>query len=600
MTKYLNLKSLFLSIAILSGGLGFSSCSDDDDPVLTGTGIENAKWSDVNDASLKGETLIFEFEAAASWTASSDDDWCKVLTPQGGAGKSSLRMKVEPNDGKFGRSTTVKVQVSGYSEPCALTVRQGDGFVESGDNRYRDVNEWTYDLMSKNYLWNGNIPDLLLDYSIDYNQFLTSILSGVAENDDVNHDDGLWIDGQRVQFYSRIESNAPTSRTVGEASSDAGLMVTPTILGYGDDAPCGFAIMWVTPGSAAAEAGAQRGDFISRVNNIKVTETNYQQLGIQLLNGNVTVDLNSVEFNNGVPTVTNRVASVTIGSHEYVEPAIYKAAVVTASNGKKVGYLMYMNFHNDYDDELIRQFSMFKSENIDELVIDLRYNNGGHVLASTVLGTLVAGEAHKGQTYLRTTYNAMRTANGEEGIYRIGDAANPEIPSGYDKIAEALGSSLNLSQVYVIGTINTASASELLINGLRGLDIKVNLIGTTTQGKNCGMEGWQKRSGNYSFILYPITFYCENAKGFRDYADGFKPDLEIDDTAIYPGDFGTMDDIMSGYAITWASTGNKPNLSRAGSDFDGRAGITVLKPTDEMLVPLTRRHGGSLTLPKEM
>ena len=592
-------KSFALSALIGSMAFGFTACDDDDDE-LPGSGIETAQWSAVNDADLKGQLLIYEFEAPSNWTATSNQEWCEVLTPSGYSGTSSLRLKVAPNDGKLGRSAEVTVKINGYAEPCVLIVRQGEGVVEKGEGRFRDVNAWTFDIMKQYYLWNEPVADLLLDYSLDYDQFLTQMLDGVAESNDVNHDDGMWQNGQRVGYYSNIQSNAPLSRSAGESYSDAGLAVMPTILGANDDAPCGFAVMYVTPGTAADQAGVRRGDFISKVNNIAVTQSNYQSLGNSLLNGNVTVDLNTVEFNNGVATVTTRVASVQIGRTTYVDPAIYKSTVITANNGKKIGYLLYMNFHMDYDSQLLEIFNQFKAEGVSELIIDLRYNNGGHVLSSTVLGTLVAGQAHQGQTYLRTTYNAARTAAGEVGVYNIGEAANPETSAGYEPIAQALNSALNLSHVYVIGTENTASASELLINGLRGLDIDVRLIGTTTQGKNSGMEGWQKRAGSYNFVLYPITFYCENAKGFRDYADGFKPNFEFDDSQYFPGDFGTTDDRLSYIAIYWAANGNKPSLASAPASRAAASGVHMLKPSKQMKAAFSRNMGGSRTIVKEM
>lgn len=598
MTKFKYFKTILLSAALCSAGVSFTSC-EDDDTVQPGSGIAEAQWQAVNDADINGQTLIYEFEAPASWTASSNKSWCKVLTPSGFAGLSSLRIKVEPNDGKLGRSAEVSVQIAGYAQPCVLIVRQGDGVLEKGEGRFRDVNAWTYDIMSQYYLWNEGIPNIILDHSLDYDRFFAQILDGVAENNDANHDDGQWIDGQRVGYYSNIQSNAPLSRSAGETYNNAGLAVMPTILGANDNDPCGFAVMFVTPGTAADQAGVRRGDFIMKVNGIAVTQNNYMQLGNYLLSGGVTADLNSVTFNNGVATINNRVPSVTIGRSSYVDPAIYKASVITAANGKKIGYLLYMNFHMDYDAELIEKFNQFKAEGVDELVIDLRYNNGGHVLSSTVLGTLFAGQSHRGQTYLHTTYNSARAAAGEEGFYTIGEAANPEIEGGYDYIAQALNSSLNLDHVYVIGTQNTASASELLINGLRGLDIDVRLIGTRTQGKNCGMEGWQKRAGSYSFILYPITFYCENAKGFRNYSEGFMPDFEYDDTNIYPGDFGTNDDSLSEIALIWAATGSKPSFNSA-MGSRGATGLHLLKPTKEMKSVFTRNMGGSRTVVKDI
>ncbi|MDE7126243.1 MAG: hypothetical protein K2O12_07200, partial [Muribaculaceae bacterium] len=535
-TKKLWNLMLALGIAILSAG--FVSCSDDDNPSLPGNGIENAQWAEINDVAIEGEILVYEFDAPAAWTAVSSESWCKLLTTKGGKGTSSLRIDVEPNEGDMGRSATVTIQLEGYADPCVITIRQGDGFLEKGDGRYREVNQWIYEMMGTYYLWNEPISELRLDYSLDYQLFLSSVLNGVASFNDVNHDDGYWVNGQRQAYYSYIQSNAPISRSAGETFTSSGLMIIPTILGPNDDDPCGFAVMWVIPGSPADEAGVKRGDFIRTVNKVAVTTTNYVSLGNSVLNGNVTVDLNSVKFVNGVAQITNRVSSVLIGKDTFVDPSIYKWDVITADNGKKIGYLLYMGFHSNYDSKLIEVFSQFKSQGIDELIVDLRYNNGGHVVSSTVLGTLIAGQAHKGDIYVRTTYNKNRTEAGEVGEYRIGVSDNPESTAGYDLIAQALDKSLGLNQVYVIGTATTASASELLINGLRGLDIKVNLIGTTTNGKNVGMEGWRKKINNYSFEFYPITFYCENAKGFRDYSNGFKPDLEVDDSPIYPGDFG--------------------------------------------------------------
>lgn len=574
------------------------SCSDDDTK-LPGHGIENSQWADINDVDINGQTLIYEFDAPGRWSATSSDEWCQLLTESGIAGKSSLRMKVAPNESDYGRSATVNVQVEGYSEPCVLTIRQGEGYLEKGDGKYRDVNNWIYDLMSANYLWNENIPELTLDYSLDYQKFLSMILTGVSGYDDVNHDDGYWLNGERLAYYSYIESSAPVSRSAGDRYTDSGMSIIPTILGPNDDDPCGFAVRWVTPGSPAAEAGVKRGDFITTVNKITVTQNNYQSLGNSVINGNVTIDLNDVEFVNGSAQITKRVESVLVGKNSYTDPSIYKATVVSTNNGKKVGYLMYFGFHMNYDNQLNEIFGQFKAEGIDELVIDLRFNPGGHVLSSTVLGTLVAGQAHKGDVYVRTTYNASRTAAGQTGVYKIGEGANPESANDYAPIVTALSNSVGLNRVFIIGSANTASASELLINGLRGLDITVNLIGTQTQGKNVGMEGWQKKFGSYNFIFYPITFFCENGKGFKDYGDGFTPDLYVDDSTTYPGDFGTMADLLSNAALTWAATGQKPNMNSTTSR-SSNGNIKVLKQTKEMKAQLERRKGGSLTQPREI
>ncbi|MCM1293611.1 MAG: S41 family peptidase [Bacteroides sp.] len=573
----------------------FTSCNDDDDPIQPGAGITDAQWEAVNDVDIDGQTLIYEFEAPAAWTATSVDEWAHVLTESGPAGLSTLRIKVDPNEGLEGRSTDVNVKVSGYAEPCVLTLRQGEGMLERGNDRYRSVNKWIFDYMSEKYLWNDHMADLKLDYSLDYDQFLSCILNGIAEFDNVNAEDGHWVNGKRENWYTYLISNAPLSRAVGDTNTDSGLAIMAASMDTADGMVYGYAVVWCTPGSPADAVGLKRGDFIDKVNDVAVTDRNFQSLANQVLNGNCTVSVNDVEFSStGVCTLTSKGASF-VSKYSYPDPSIYASRLITLNNGSKVGYINHMGFHRNFDAQVIDVFDQFKQANISDLIIDLRYNPGGHVLSSVVLGTLVAGSAHQGELYVRTTYNKTRTEKGEVGEYRIGVADNPELYGGYDKIPEALGKSLGLQKVFVITSESTASAAELVINGLRGLGLTVNIIGTTTNGKNVGMEGQQYTYRNYPFLFYPITFYCENAKGFKEYSDGFKPDVEFDDSNYYPYDFGTTNDPLTYYALSWIANGSKPSvsgISRGGSINK----IHRLKDTDEMLNVYTRRQGGNIQL----
>jgi len=148
----------------------------------------------------------------------------------------------------------------------------------------------------------------------------------------------------------------------------------------------------------------------------------------------------------------------------------------------------------------------------------------------------------------------------------------------------------------VLVSQTTASASEMVINGLRGLDIEVNLIGQTTNGKNVGMEGVMRSFYNHEFLLYPVTFYVENAKGFRDYSTGFVPDVEIDDSAIYPGEFGTMEDQLGYIALVWIKSGKKPELQASSLT---RGGGSPMKPFGDLwdIRPI-RPMGGAVMRPR--
>lgn len=587
--------TLSLLVTILLTGSILSSCEEKKETVISGTGINEATWVEINDAAIDGEILPFEFMADGAWFAtSSEEDWCKILGYSGPAGLSALRIKVEPNGGDMGRSAEIIVKVKGAPQVCRFTVRQGDGLIERGSGKYREINRWMFDFMSENYLWNESMPSLLLDYSLDYQSFLTQTLQGIAAQGDVNHDDGLWENGKRKAFFTYVQSKAPVSRATGVEYNDGGILkIQATQLGNGSDGPVGYVVIAVTPGTEAHRAGIKRGDFINRVNNIAVTAENYQTLARNVYNGNCIVEVNDVTWADGVPTLHSR-GNVQYSSSSYIDPAIYKTSILTAENGKKVGYLLYMGFNMTFDDSLIEAFGKFKAEGISDLVLDLRYNNGGHVLSSTVMGTLIAGDHHKGSVYVKTTYNSRRTAQGEVGVYRIGEPSNPESSEGYDKIPASLTNSLGLSDLYVITSGTTASAAELVINGLRGLGLNVHLVGLNTMGKNVGMEGVARNYGGYSFIFYPVTFYCENAKGFKKYSGGFTPDLLIDDSTIYPGDFTTASDPLSSAALSWAATGVKPQPKTVTSRGNNRH-FTLL-PLDSDDRPVSRHQGGSIQM----
>ncbi len=438
-----------------------------------------------------------------------------------------------------------------------------------------DVNRWMFDYMKTHYLWNKAVQQVKPDYSLEYEEFLTDVLTKVAKQNDVNHDDGHWEKGKRSYFYSNIQrykASAATKsiQTRGTREQAEGLgfemMFYASLNEDGLSAPYVFMVAAVAPGSPADKKGLKRGDLIAKVDGTSLNTDNALDKGWEKLmtteSGTVKVAL--YDMNTGK---TGSDISITAASYE--DNPVWLSKVLTTDSGKKVGYLCYGSFNYYYDDKLIEAFKEFRKEKIDELVLDLRYNGGGHVVSSAVLATLIAGEAHRGDVYARTTYNADRSRETPD-IYKLGVAQYNTTSSEYrhNQIETALASALGLKQVYVLCTGNTASASELVVNGLRGLDFEVRLIGSTTNGKNVGMEPLEETFGDYTYDFSPITFYIENAKGFRDYGNGFKPDVEAEDYLLYqtekngpmyPMAWGDEEhDEMLFYAMKWIETGAKP------------------------------------------
>lgn len=424
----------------------------------------------------------------------------------------------------------------------------------------RELKEWMVDYMERNYLWNSAMEHVSPDYSLDYDAFLTRILEQIAAQDDINHDDGHWENGRRQYFYSNIMRYDDTAQasalvTRGTRKMAEGTGITSVFISYRDETyrNCIFILGGVAPASPAGLAGLKRGDVIERIDGelIGIAPSQYDAAFERLVDPSGEVSVTVLDLSDG----SSRELSYASGSYE--DNPIWKTSVIDLPGGRRIGYLCYDSFNYYYDDKLLETFGYFKAEGVDELVLDLRYNGGGHVVSSVLLGTFVAGNAHQGEVYMRMTYNDDRMASsGDADVYRIGNAS---YGSGkYDKIASALDFALGIERIYVLCSENTASASELLINGLRGLEIEVCLIGETTNGKNVGMESVTRTFDGYEYVFSPITFYSENAKGFSDYGDGFDPDVEASEAELEIQDWGAPGDGMLALALEWIETGVKP------------------------------------------
>ncbi|MDE0451649.1 MAG: S41 family peptidase [Gammaproteobacteria bacterium] len=184
-----------------------------------------------------------------------------------------------------------------------------------------------------------------------------------------------------------------------------------------------------------------------------------------------------------------------------------------------VGYMSFNDHIATAERELVDAMTEFEQAGVDDLVLDLRYNGGGYVAIASQVAYMIAGPSSAGQTFDELRFNDKhRTFNPVTGralapIPFYDSTVGLSIPSG-----RALPS-LNLSRVIVLTGGGTCSASESIINGLRGIDVEVIQIGTTTCGKPYGFYP----ADNCGTTYFSIQFQGVNAKGFGDYPDGFSP-----------------------------------------------------------------------------
>lgn len=450
----------------------------------------------------------------------------------------------------------------------------------------KELKNWMVDYMREAYLWNEAMESVTPDYTLGYEELLEQMLVDIAAQDDINHDDGHWTDGKRQYFYSNIvryesgEEEASRTRGVREMTEGSGIEYVYYTLVSAAKRPCAFIVGAVSPYSPAGKAGLKRGEIIAEVNGEPIQESEMENAFEKVIypSGSVTVTVYDSRFENP--------RQIVYGSESYEDNPVWKCCSVTAANNVKVGYLCYNSFNMYYDDKLLEAFATLQGEGVEDLILDLRYNGGGHVVSSLLMGTFVAGQPHKGEIYSRMVPNAQRQAAGDRGsVFRIG---NMNYGDGtYSEVLKALDFSLGLERVYVLCSESTASASELVINGLRGIGLDVRIVGTTTNGKNVGMESISKVFDGYEYVFSPITFYSENASGFRDYGDGFAPDVEAAESTLPIEEWGDPDDGLLSVALQWIETGSKPApKSRSAAVSERRA-----------LLPAHRANPGGMILP---
>jgi len=196
------------------------------------------------------------------------------------------------------------------------------------------------------------------------------------------------------------------------------------------------------------------------------------------------------------------------------------------------GHLVLESFVDPTVQELITAFAYFKSHNVKDLIIDLRYNGGGYLYIARQLASYIGGNGLAGTTFAALSYNnKMQAAN---QIF-------PFISTSY---------SLSLPRIVVITTRMTASASEAVMNGLDP-HIDIVSVGDTTNGKPVGMNGW---SVGKKYFFWPITFKLVNSSNEGDFFDGFAPDKIATDDITH--DFSDRNEECLKEAILYLETGS--------------------------------------------
>lgn len=319
-------------------------------------------------------------------------------------------------------------------------------------------------------------------------------------------------------------------------------------------------ILYVEPGSPADRAGLRRGYVISEIDGVPVEQLSSEQL----LSALFPSEPERHSFT--VLTVGDfQPRSVTMTSAEIVRsPVLVVKTLAGRNSGHRVGYMLFNSHIPIAEPALISAIRQFDSQDIDDLVLDLRYNGGGRLVIASRLAFMIAGpHATMSKSF--------------ETIISNGKFFSPEIlPFLHVSTDNLLLPNLNLQRVFVLTGPNTCSASESIINGLRGVDVEVVLIGATTCGKPYGSIPKDNCGITYSIIQIRGV----NDKGFGSFEDGFQPTCRARDDIRYP--LGDPRESILRTALYYMNSGQCPVSQQATGSDEGAAAKV---PSDQLESP---------------
>ena len=378
-----------------------------------------------------------------------------------------------------------------------------DDFVQVAECSIIGQNRFVYDVLDQWYFWENTLPNVDPDSFSSPEALLDTLVANAPEVDrfsyitDQASSDAFFQDGEFVGLGF-------TSRNIDNQ----------------------LLLALVFTGSPADQAGLERGYEIISVNNIDVATTlaagNNVDFGSNTIGQIVDIEYKDIAgdiFETRIIKDTLSVDTIPVSS-------------IIDNNGVATGYLHFYTFIEPSSTALANAFAEFNSANISELIVDVRYNGGGLVSVAEYLAGLIGGRNTDGEVLADQLHNAKRAAENDRTI-RFADQTN----------------ALDLTRVVFITAGGTASASELVINGLTPF-LNVVLVGDTTFGKPVGQYGFDF-CGN---TLFPVAFETLNANFEGEYFEGLVVDCPADDDLF--SELGDVTESSLAEALNYLDTGS--------------------------------------------
>lgn len=357
-----------------------------------------------------------------------------------------------------------------------------------------DLRDSVYLYSQDIYLWSNNLPSAAIFKPLSYST-ADSVMKKVRTY-------SPFVNGKYQDRWSFVIDKKTWDNVVSGNSSNTGAE-------YGFVADADLRVKLVYSQSSAGTQGVKRGWKALKFNGVDATYANINQLNTELNKTSQTVLFQKPDGTQQTIMLT----SVAYKSDYVMNPKVFLI------NGNNVGYFAFDSFlgannGKSTTDELDKVFADFKSKNVTELVLDLRYNGGGYGSVSSHLGSLIAPTSAAGKAFVSSVHNKKYSRFNKTDNFK------------------SLANSLKLNRISIIVNKGTASASEELINGLKPV-MTVKLIGNTTHGKPVGYYALPVMDS----YVFPVAVKNVNSVGFDDFYQGFTVDkIQTDDITRDLGD----------------------------------------------------------------
>ena len=331
--------------------------------------------------------------------------------------------------------------------------------------------------------------------------------------------------------WSRSESTESFNRFFGDGAT-RGYGISVAGLELGRDATRPLYVRYVEPRSPAAAAGVQRGDQVMQLNGRSaaavIAADDYSALTAAQTGETLTLVLRRGGADR----------SVVLRAADFNLTPVTGAAVMQTAGGRRIGYVNVKDMISQALDPMDTAFAQFKAAGVSELALDLRYNGGGLVSTGAALASYIAGLRGSGLHYASLLYNDKR-ASANNTSFNFSQPA----------------SSLGLPRVFVLMGRRTCSASEQVINGLRGAGIDVVAVGETSCGKPVGFLPVSQCGRTYSVV----NFESVNQRNEGRYFDGFAATCPV--TELFTAAQGSWADPLMDAAGRFADNGACPTAA---------------------------------------